>query len=53
MDCSPDALNQDIRLVCSGSAEDCDRLQASGPEGKVVRLPEKVSFLHLEIHPRS
>ncbi|KIM37638.1 hypothetical protein M413DRAFT_258841 [Hebeloma cylindrosporum] len=40
LECSPDALNQDIRLVCSGSTEDCDRLHTSGPEGKVVRLPE-------------
>ena len=44
MECSPNVLNQDIRIVCSGSAEDCDRLKASGPEGKVVRLPENVSF---------
>ncbi|KAG7090279.1 hypothetical protein E1B28_011876 [Marasmius oreades] len=45
LDCSPDALAQDIRLVCQGdedSAESgCAHLyQTIGAEGKVVRLPE-------------
>lgn len=41
VDCSPDALKQDIRLVCTGNSSDCSHLlQGSGPEGKIVRLPE-------------
>ncbi|KAF8877431.1 hypothetical protein BD779DRAFT_1448538, partial [Infundibulicybe gibba] len=42
--CSPDSVNQDIRLVCmSGDAttSGCDHLyQGAGAEGKIVRLPE-------------
>ncbi|KAJ7582528.1 hypothetical protein C8J56DRAFT_1055585 [Mycena floridula] len=38
--CSPDALSQDIRLVCV--AEGCDHLyQGTGAVDKVVRLPEQ------------
>ncbi|KAF8877430.1 hypothetical protein BD779DRAFT_1448510, partial [Infundibulicybe gibba] len=42
--CSPDAVNQDIRLVCmsgDAAASECDHLyQGAGAEGKIVRLPE-------------
>ncbi|KAK0220849.1 hypothetical protein EDD85DRAFT_863679 [Armillaria nabsnona] len=44
LDCSPDRLEQDIRLVCSHNSTDsanCDHLyQNDGPVGKIVRLPE-------------
>ncbi|KAG6820027.1 hypothetical protein H0H93_006365 [Arthromyces matolae] len=41
--CSPDELAQDIRLVCNTDSEGsgCSHLyDASGPQGKIVRLPE-------------
>ncbi|KAK0458142.1 uncharacterized protein EV420DRAFT_1270744 [Desarmillaria tabescens] len=44
LDCSPDELEQEIRLVCSNNSTDsadCDHLyQNDGAEGKIVRLPE-------------
>lgn len=44
LDCSPDELSQDIRLVCVGNSSSmasCDHLfQNAGAEGKIVRLPE-------------
>ncbi|KAK0217131.1 hypothetical protein IW262DRAFT_1395873 [Armillaria fumosa] len=44
LDCSPDGLEQEIRLVCSHNNTDsanCDHLyQNDGPVGKIVRLPE-------------
>ncbi|KAH9475770.1 hypothetical protein JR316_0011329 [Psilocybe cubensis] len=41
IDCSPEALDQDIRIVCKeDSSVDCSRLFNSGAEGKIVRLPE-------------
>lgn len=44
LDCSPDGLEQEIRLVCSHNSTDtanCDHLyQNDGPVGKIVRLPE-------------
>ncbi|KAG5638044.1 hypothetical protein H0H81_002164 [Sphagnurus paluster] len=42
--CSPDALAQDIRIVCNSDEDGesgCDHLyQSIGPVGKLVRLPE-------------
>ncbi|KAK0473466.1 hypothetical protein IW261DRAFT_1342652 [Armillaria novae-zelandiae] len=47
LDCSPDELEQEIRLVCSHNSTDsanCDHLyQNDGPVGKIVRLPENAS----------
>ncbi|KAG6889555.1 hypothetical protein C0995_016682 [Termitomyces sp. Mi166 len=44
VDCSPDKLAQDIRLVCNSNdtiAAGCSHLdEGSGAEGKIVRLPE-------------
>ncbi|KAF9471862.1 hypothetical protein BDN70DRAFT_526087 [Pholiota conissans] len=42
LDCSPDELDQDIRLVCKDTSaqEDCSQLFTAGAEGKIVRLPE-------------
>ncbi|KAK1222410.1 hypothetical protein PQX77_014743 [Marasmius sp. AFHP31] len=42
LNCNEDALIQDIRLVCTGTSEECDHLyQNTGATGKLVRLPEK------------
>ncbi|KAF9474083.1 hypothetical protein BDN70DRAFT_340803 [Pholiota conissans] len=41
--CAPDTLEQNIRLVCTGSSTDCVHLYSNsttGAVGKVVRLPE-------------
>ena len=44
LDCDQNAVEQDIRLVCSSSTAACDHLYSSGgAEGKIVRLPESVS----------
>lgn len=47
MDCAPDVLEQDVRLVCTSGDSDaagCAHLYESlGAEGKIVRLPEGVS----------
>ncbi|KAH8810480.1 hypothetical protein DL96DRAFT_541683 [Flagelloscypha sp. PMI_526] len=41
LECSPDKLAQDIRIVCkSDDSEKCNHLFDGGAEGKVVRLPE-------------
>lgn len=49
LNCEPDALVQDIRLVCQ-DGEACSHFWASiGPVGKIVRLPEDVWRL-LSIH---
>ncbi|KAF8961154.1 hypothetical protein BDZ97DRAFT_1226986 [Flammula alnicola] len=44
IDCSPDALEQNIRLVCkAGGSSDCANLHSNsknGAVGKLVRLPE-------------
>ena len=43
LDCSPDAMKQDIHLVCQDTNTDCDNLYANmGAEGKLVRLPNSV-----------
>ncbi|KAF9257304.1 hypothetical protein L218DRAFT_1006314 [Marasmius fiardii PR-910] len=54
LDCSPDELSQDIRLVCQGDESPesaCAHLyQNIGAEGKIVRLPEncgKTSFARI------
>ncbi|KAJ7087908.1 hypothetical protein B0H15DRAFT_736963, partial [Mycena belliarum] len=39
LNCKPDALTQDIRLVCTGAAADCDHLFQAGATNTVVRLP--------------
>ena len=44
LNCDENALIQDIRLVCTGTPEECDHLyDSTGAAGKLVRLPEKVS----------
>ncbi|SRR6266576_2022639 len=46
MDCDQNAVEQDIRLVCTSSAAACGHLYSSGgAEGKIVRLPESVSHI--------
>ncbi|KAG7095281.1 hypothetical protein E1B28_006053 [Marasmius oreades] len=41
LNCDENALVQDIRLVCTGTAEECNNLYANtGATGKLVRLPE-------------
>ncbi|KAF9033963.1 hypothetical protein BDZ89DRAFT_1062728 [Hymenopellis radicata] len=41
IDCTPDAVSQDIRLVCTGASADCGHLyQNIGAVNKIVRLPE-------------
>ncbi|KAJ7150476.1 hypothetical protein C8R43DRAFT_494845 [Mycena crocata] len=39
LNCDPDALAQDIRLVCTGDAADCDHLFQDGAKDTIVRLP--------------
>ncbi|KAK7052598.1 hypothetical protein R3P38DRAFT_3172892 [Favolaschia claudopus] len=43
LDCNPDAINQEIRLVCTGDDADCQHMfsGASGAVNTLVRLPEK------------
>jgi hypothetical protein len=41
--CSPSALEQDIRLVCTGDESDCEHLYSGhGAVDTLVRLPESV-----------
>ncbi|KAF9269765.1 hypothetical protein L218DRAFT_969553 [Marasmius fiardii PR-910] len=41
LNCDGNALAQDIRLVCTGTTEQCNNLYANtGATGKLVRLPE-------------
>ncbi|KAF7368685.1 hypothetical protein MVEN_00193000 [Mycena venus] len=41
LDCDPTALNQNIRLVCTGDADNCDHLfQGAGAVNTLVRLPQ-------------
>ncbi|KAJ7438099.1 hypothetical protein B0H11DRAFT_2105656 [Mycena galericulata] len=42
LDCDPDAMAQDIRLVCTGAASDCGHLfqGATGATNTLVRLPQ-------------
>ncbi|KAL0576061.1 hypothetical protein V5O48_005919 [Marasmius crinis-equi] len=41
LNCDEGALVQDIRLVCTGTSEECDHMyQSTGAAGKLVRLPE-------------
>ncbi|KAL0065903.1 hypothetical protein AAF712_007026 [Marasmius tenuissimus] len=41
LNCNENALTQDIRLVCTGTPQECDHLyDNTGPAGKLVRLPE-------------
>ncbi|KAJ6546622.1 hypothetical protein B0H10DRAFT_2447526 [Mycena sp. CBHHK59/15] len=41
LNCDPNALKQDIRLVCTGAASDCDHLfQGNGAVNTLVRLPQ-------------
>lgn len=48
IDCTPDTLTQEIRLVCFNNdtgSPDCDHLyQNDGAVGKVVRLPESCGY---------
>ncbi|KAJ7708197.1 hypothetical protein B0H17DRAFT_1031883 [Mycena rosella] len=39
LNCDPNALAQDIRLVCTGAASDCDHLFQGGATDTLVRLP--------------
>jgi prolyl-tRNA editing enzyme YbaK/EbsC (Cys-tRNA(Pro) deacylase) len=44
--CDPTALKQDIRLVCTGDAANCDHLfQGAGAVNTLVRLPQNVSYI--------
>ncbi|KAJ2912659.1 hypothetical protein MD484_g7751, partial [Candolleomyces efflorescens] len=50
LDCKPDALSQDIRLVCSDKSKCRHLFRKLGAVGKVVRLPEscgKNAFAHI------
>ncbi|KAJ7673894.1 hypothetical protein DFH06DRAFT_1279635 [Mycena polygramma] len=41
LNCDPTALNQDIRLVCTGADSDCNHLfQGTGAVDTLVRLPQ-------------
>ncbi|KAI0056899.1 hypothetical protein BV25DRAFT_1864173 [Artomyces pyxidatus] len=41
IDCDPNAMEQNIRLVCmSGGEAGCGHVFEGNPEGKIVRLPE-------------
>ncbi|KAJ7143851.1 hypothetical protein C8R44DRAFT_759017 [Mycena epipterygia] len=41
LDCDPTALSQNIRLVCTGDASNCDHLfQGTGAANTLVRLPK-------------
>ncbi|KAF7297644.1 hypothetical protein MKEN_01387500 [Mycena kentingensis (nom. inval.)] len=39
LDCDPDAVAQNIRLVCTGSDADCAHLEEGGAKNTLVRLP--------------
>ena len=46
LDCDPNALDQEIRLVCETDDEEsgCNHVfEHHGPVDKIVRLPESVS----------
>lgn len=49
MDCDPDAIEQDIRIVCktsNGTEAGCDHLELGGAVvGKIVRLPDSVGLI--------
>jgi hypothetical protein len=49
LDCDKEKMDQDIRLVCktdNDTDSGCNHLfQNSSPEGKIVRLPNSVSFV--------
>ncbi|KAJ2923672.1 hypothetical protein H1R20_g13421, partial [Candolleomyces eurysporus] len=50
LDCKPDSLSQDIRLVCSDKSKCRHLFRKLGAVGKVVRLPEscgKNAFAHI------
>jgi hypothetical protein len=51
MDCDKDKMDQDIRIVCQTDQDTdsgCNHLfQNASPEGKIVRLPNDVSFIYI------
>lgn len=42
LDCDPNAMAQNVRMVCMGGVDQakCDHVMDQGAEGKLVRLPE-------------
>ena len=45
LECEEDELEQVVRIVCVSQSAPCSHLFShSGPEGKIVRLPEGVSY---------
>lgn len=49
LDCDPNSMAQDIRLVCTGATSDCSHLfqGATGATNTLVRLPQNVSVFFL------
>ena len=46
LDCDPNAMAQDIRMVCNSTdtaSNGCAHMLTGGAEGKLVRLPDNVS----------
>ncbi|KAF7794340.1 hypothetical protein EIP86_005474 [Pleurotus ostreatoroseus] len=48
LDCDPNSMAQDIRVVCTGDAASCNHIYQGGAVGTLVRLPENVSMESLE-----
>ena len=42
LDCNPDEMKQDIRLVCLDDKADCNHIIDSGAQDIIVRLPQSV-----------
>jgi hypothetical protein len=56
LDCDPNSMAQDIRMVCNSTdtaISGCAHMMNGGAEGKLVRLPDNVSDVSsLEYDPR-
>ena len=53
LDCDPNAMAQDIRMVCNSTDianNGCAHLLIGGAEGKLVRLPPTVSDVALLVY---
>lgn len=44
LDCDPNAISQEIRLVCTGDEETCNHIYQGGCQSTLVRLPENARF---------
>lgn len=47
LDCDPNAVSQEIRLVCTGDEETCNHIYQGGCKSTLVRLPESVRLFRV------